>query len=157
MKRQLVVLALLVSLALNLFFLAGFLDAWWTERESQGPIPRRVVLDRLHLSADQRRLFEELASEMRNAQGELSAECGALSRELWGGLGEEPPDEQRLEVVVESLSNCRLRYSRRALHATVQLLNTLNAEQRETFRKALRNSDALGVRGLWRDRRTKGG
>jgi Spy/CpxP family protein refolding chaperone len=134
-RRRTLVALLVVSLALNLCFVAGGVWSRLHAPEAQpiGAERFRQLAEELKLTPDQRVAFGKYVAILRLRSERLRQEIEPLLAATWTEVGKEQPDEAQVSRLVEDVSGRRLAYQREVLAQTATLLATFLPEQRAKF------------------------
>lgn len=167
MMRQLLWLALALSLLFNVFFAAGYLKSRAEAATTDPTGPTRVV-EALGLDGAQAAEFSRLQSEMEEDLAGLDGAMAVARQNLLAELDKQSPDLDRLRVIVNQTAE--LHQQRRAAGAQRlnDFLGMLSPEQRqrlsrqldrhpqsERVRRRLRRFDADGDGRLDADERAE--
>ena len=126
-----VIVALVLSLALNLCFVAG--AAWTRLHPPNGAERFREMASELHLNADQEAAFHQFARTMRQRTERMRQEVAPLFGDAWAEIAKPQADQPNVMRLLDQASTKRLDFQRDATNATLKFLATLSPEQREKF------------------------
>jgi uncharacterized membrane protein len=126
---------LIVSVALNLFFIGG--AAWTRLHPPQGP---RSFEDRfqsmagdLGLNQQQRAAFDQYAAAMRKRREAMWRQVSPLFEAARQDMAKPQADEKEIFGLVDRASDKRRDFQRDAIASTLDFLSTLSADQRRRF------------------------
>lgn len=127
--------ALVLSLALNLFFIAG---ALWIRVHAPPPMPSpEERLDRmageLGLDSRQQQAFERFSQTMRARLQAMHQAMQPLVAGAWSEVGKPQADEAKVMGLLDQAAEVRRGYMRELTSTTLAFLATLSPEQRATF------------------------
>jgi Spy/CpxP family protein refolding chaperone len=130
-----VVALLAVSLALNLFFVAG---AVWTDFN---PPPQTAGFDRrframaapLDLTSAQRIAFTRYEGAMRSGRDALHRQVGPLIDAVRQEIAKPQPDVSRMRQLLDQAAAAHRAFEQQAVAATLAFVATLTPAQRDTF------------------------
>lgn len=149
LSRRTLVAALIVSLVLNLCFVAG--GVWVrfhrAEAVAVGAERFRQLAEELKLSPEQRVAFGRYVAVLRARSERLRQEIDPLTGSTWGEIAKDHPDQAQIDRLVGDVAGRRLAYQREVLAQTMALLATFSPEQRAKF-----TADVLERRGVQRHR-----
>jgi Spy/CpxP family protein refolding chaperone len=134
-RRRLVAALLAVSLALNLFFIAG---AVWTDIN---PPPQTVGFDQrframaaqLALSPQQQVAFARYEAAMRSGREALHRQVRPLIDAVRQEIAKPQPDVGRIRQLLDEAAVAHRAFQRQAVTATLAFVATLTPAQRSTF------------------------
>lgn len=145
-RRGVLLAVLVVSLALNLFFIAG---AVWTRANAPpagGPEQRfQRMAAELNLDTNQRSGFERYVSAMRARGEKMRREVGPLIGAAWEEMAKPQPDTVQVLHLFDQAAAKRQELQREAAVQTVDFLSILTPEQRGKLVAITRER-----RGAWR-------
>jgi Spy/CpxP family protein refolding chaperone len=135
LRRRLLPAVLVVSLALNLFFVAGGLWIRFNAPAAQpiGAERFRQLAEELKLTPEQRVGFAKYVAALRTRSERLREDVDPLLSQTWAEIGKSKPDQTRVDKLVDDVSSQRLAYQREVLTQTEALLATFSPEQRAKF------------------------
>lgn len=132
--------ALVLSLALNLFVAGGFAYSQYTAAHPATVVPaggpdRRLehFAVKLGLDPEKSKPFREWRRSLRTAQGVLFQQNQPLVEEAWDELSTPTPDGQHVQQVLDALAQHRRAFQTEATAATIKFLGTLDESQKKTF------------------------
>jgi uncharacterized membrane protein len=142
-RSRLLLILLVLSLALNVFFIGG---AFWLKtqamRAEMTPPERvRLVARQLSLNEDQRAAFDRFIQTARQNMRELRETNMPLVEQAWNELAKPAPDDAVLERLSAQTADNRRRYQIELGRALRGFLATLSVEQRRTFIDLLRSRE----------------
>jgi uncharacterized membrane protein len=140
--RPRVLLALLVvSAALNLFFLAGAAWTRWQPAadETAAVQQHRQIAMELGLDAAQRAALERYVSAMRTRSVAMHQQVSGLISEVWDELAKTNADAGRAGRLLDEAADKRRGSMHEALTQTVEFLAILSPVQRSKFIAAIRD------------------
>ncbi|MGE5270652.1 MAG: Spy/CpxP family protein refolding chaperone [Thiohalocapsa sp.] len=134
-RRRLVFIALVLSLALNLFFIAGALwirlhqpaPGWGREHRYQ-----RMAAE-LDLDAHQRAGFERYVAAMRADAARMHAQVAPLVGAAWDEVGKAQADQTQVMRLMDEAAGKRREFQRQATSETLAFLALLSPAQRGKF------------------------
>jgi Spy/CpxP family protein refolding chaperone len=135
--------ALLLSLALNIFVAGGFFYAQLfaaprpAAAGQQQPQERRLqmLVERLGIDPESSRPFKELRRGLRQAQQALAAKNRPLGTSYWEELSGAQPDEKRLQDLVDQMNANRRDFQVTVTEVLTHFMATLTPEQRSQLVK----------------------
>lgn len=134
--RQHIWRALLVlSLALNLFFVAG---AAWIRIHAPAPMPSAEerlerMASELDLDAQQKEAFARYSQTMRERLQAMHQAIQPQIAKAWSEVGKPQADETRVMQLLDQAAADRRRFARDLTTTTLSFLATLSPEQRAKF------------------------
>jgi uncharacterized membrane protein len=136
-RQHLIWAAVALSLALNLFFVAG---ALWTRSHVPQPLTREQRLDEmaaaLALDPQQRRAFAGYSQMMRTQLEEMRDLAQPLVRAAWAEVSRPQADETKVMQLLDQAAQVRRGHLNQVTAATIAFLKKLSPEQRAKFVKA---------------------
>ena len=143
-RRHLLVTLVAISVALNLFFIAG---AAWTHLH--GP-PAALGSDErydemaaeLKLDAQQRTAFDRYVAAMRSRVEEMHRELDPLLGNAWEELAKPQADANQVMTSFDQASERRRSFQRELTNQTIAFLSVLSLDQRKTFVSIVRDHRA---------------
>jgi len=140
--------ALLLSLALNIFVAGGFCYAQLLAApksapaapQQPGPAPERrlqMLVERLGIEPDSSHPFKELRRGLHAAQQVLSAKNQPLGEAYWEELAGAQPDEKHLQELVDQMNANRHEFQSNVTGVLVRFAATLTPEQRSQLVKII--------------------
>jgi Spy/CpxP family protein refolding chaperone len=132
-RGRLLWLALVVSLAVNAFFIGT--AVWWaTSAHMLTPAQRfQQIVRELNLSDDQRDAFQQFAITARRGMRQLHDSNEPLLGKVWSELNKPQPDQDMIAKLVDEATTNRRAYQRTMTAALTQFLANLNPDQRAQF------------------------
>jgi len=134
-RQRLIVGGLIVSVVLNVFFIAG---AAWTrlhpplEWPNQGQRFRELE-NGLNLEPRQRQDFERYAATMRANATEMHQRIGPLIVAAWEEMAKPQPDEAQITRFFDQATEKRRDFQRQTTAETLRFLAVLTPAQRAKF------------------------
>ncbi|WP_189045985.1 periplasmic heavy metal sensor [Aliidongia dinghuensis] len=129
--------ALVLSLALNLFVAGGFAYSRYAAPHpgQGGPPERRLELfaTRLGLDPETSKPFKEWRRGLHTAQGILALQNQPLVEDTWEELSAPTPDVQHVHELLDEIAQHRRAFQTEVTTATIKFLGTLDESQRKTF------------------------
>jgi len=130
--------AVALSLALNLFFVAG---AMWTRLHVPAPLTREARFDEmaaaLALDPQQRQAFASYSQMMRAQLVEMRDLARPLVRAAWGEVSRPQPDETKIMQLLDRAAEVRRGHLAQITALTIRFLRNLSPEQRSNFIKVI--------------------
>jgi hypothetical protein len=132
--------ALALSLAVNLTFVAGYyMRSSLATRLTQSPQERvRFIQERLQLTQPQQRAFGRFLRQVNGATAEMRDNNEEIAEQLWQALSSEHPDVGALTRYSDEINSNRAAQQRQLLTLTVPFLDQLDATQRAEFLRIVR-------------------
>lgn len=153
-RRNLAWILFALSLALNLFFVGGFVYAkyygppWGSQRGPwQAPAADARWLEALNLDPAQQRSFRQAFREMRQRNAERARELIQVRQRLAVELRRDKYDFAAIDPLLERVARLRIDMQKDGLRTADQVAATLRPEQRERFREAVL-ARAMGPVGM---------
>jgi uncharacterized membrane protein len=135
-RRSLVLLFVVVSLALNVCFVAG---ALWTRFHAPAPLTREERFDEmaaaLALDPQQRQAFAQYSQMMRGRLQEMHLAVQPLVHTAWSEVAKPQADESKVMQLLDRAAQARRAYQSEITAATIAFLKTLSPQQRTNFVK----------------------
>lgn len=137
-------LLLAASVALNVFFFAGY---WVAQLEREAPAaeaalgeprPLQALAKRMNLTPDQTQRLVELAQRLGERRARLSEEGRALNDAFWDELARPRPRREQIEELIRQANRVQFRFQRQAMVDVAAFLREVNVRQRRAFVAALR-------------------
>jgi Spy/CpxP family protein refolding chaperone len=143
MRARLPWILLAVSVALNIFFLAG---AFWVRvhhgphGEPGGDPEHRIaaITKELSLDAKQREALERFVRSARQGGRQLREKNEPVLEQSWRELSKDNPDDAAIERAFSEATANRRAYQLEVSRSMRQFLATLSPDQREKFLSTLR-------------------
>lgn len=147
-RRRLLLALLVVSVALNLFFVAG---AAWTRWNSVQPLPspaRRFqqMAAQLDLDPQQRITFRAYAAAMRARTERMQEQVAPLVNGAWEEIAKPQADPAQITRLFDEAAEKRREFQREATAQTLDLLASLTPAQRSKFVEIVRERRPLWMR-----------
>jgi uncharacterized membrane protein len=137
--RRILLALLVVSLVLNIFFIAG---AVWTRMHppAAGAAEQRLkgMAAGLDLDANQRAAFERYASAMRTRGDKLHQQVAPLIGSAWEEIAKPQADARQVMRLFDDAAVKRQESQHEAAALTLEFLATLSPDQRRKFVTAAR-------------------
>lgn len=140
-KPRTLLVLLIVSAALNLFFIAGALWLRMHEPPRMAIRPQEFA-DELKLNPQQRAGFEQYFHLMRARAQLMRAELEPIIGQAWTEIAKPQPDQTKIEQDFEQAASKRHAFAHDATQTTLSFLATLSPEQRQKFVTLLREHKA---------------
>lgn len=133
-------IALVLSLAVNLAFVAGYyMRSSLATRLTRSPQERvRFIQEHLQLTEPQRRAFARFLRQANVATADMRENNEDLANQLWTELSSEHPDVGSLTRSSDEINANRAAQQRQLLTLTVPFLDQLDATQRAEFLRIVR-------------------
>jgi uncharacterized membrane protein len=135
-RQQILWAVIALSLALNLFFVAG---AVWTRFHVPPPLTREVRFEEmaaaLALDPQQRRAFASYSQTIHEQLVETRDLAQPLVRAAWAELSKAQADEARVMRLLDQAAQVRRSHLNQITAATIAFLKRLSPEQRAKFFK----------------------
>jgi len=130
--QRLMLVLLVVSLALNLCFIAG---AVWTRMRAPPTAAERFqqMGNELNLNAEQRERFQNYVRTMRTRSQSMREETEPLIAAAWADAAKPQPDEPKIARAFDQAADKRRAFQRDSTNDTLAFLATLSPEQRAKF------------------------
>ncbi len=148
-RPSLTVIALALSLALNLCFIGGVAYSHWVAAERPAATPERrleVLAERLELKPEQMPHYEDFRRALRRSQGALGVQDAPLMRQAWDELRKSPPDPQVVQQLLDEMAMHRHAFQVDAAAALIHFMAVLTPEQRDILAKTvLDRKDPVGA------------
>jgi uncharacterized membrane protein len=129
--------ALALSLTLNVFFVAGLI---WTRNTAPVPTPPPSPVERfeqiakdIHLDGDQLAAFQQFAQAFRDRQRQLREQNRPIADAVWGELAQPQPDQDKVAGLIDQATENRRAAQKDNTVALMTFLATLSPEQRTQF------------------------
>lgn len=132
--------ALLLSLALNIFIAGGFFYAQLlapkstaTGQQQPGPAPERrlqMLVERLGIDPETSAPFKDLRRGLHQAQQALNQKNRPLGQAYWTELSGPQPDEKKLQDLIDQMNANRHEFQSTVTGVLVRFAATLTPEQR---------------------------
>ena len=140
MKRRILWVLLVVSLAFNVAFLLGYLHALSTMRKSKTPEGRAQLLaDRLELDGAQKEAYEQIRKAVLAEWERLDQEydADANNKAFWAEMAKDEPDANRLHELRARAVEYRNEFERVRIDSLLKLQRLLRPEQRLKLRELI--------------------
>jgi uncharacterized membrane protein len=144
-KGRLVMVALALSVALNVFFVGGLVYGKFMR---PGPGAPLVALGReLDLTPVQRGAFRDFIQVARSKGEALRETNRKLGEQVWDEISKPEPDKQKLATLIGQVADNRREYQAAVTGALIPFLANLDQERRRHFVEiARRRQDAVANR-----------
>ena len=134
-RRRVLLAVLVVSLVLNIFFVAG---AVWTRLHPPAPafgMEQRFqrMAAELQLDAGQRAGFERYVAAMRARSDKMRHDMGPLIGAAWEEMAKPNPDSGQVLRLYGDVAAKRQEFQREAAVQTMDFLSLLSPDQRSKF------------------------
>ena len=147
-RRRFLLALLVVSLALNLFFVAGAAWTRWNGSE-QLPTPERrfqQMAVQLDLDPRQRIAFNAYAAAMRARTEKMHEQVGPLIGAAWEEMAKPQADPGHITQLFDEAAGKRREFQHETLVQTLDLLANLTPAQRAKFVEIIRERRPLWMR-----------
>ena len=140
LRKHWVGVALALSLAVNLTFVAGYyLRSSLATRLTQSPQERvRFIQEQLQLTPQQQRAFQRFLRQVNVATADMRDDNLDIADQLWTELSSEHPDLGALTRHSDQINANRAAQQRQLLTLTLPFLDQLDATQRAEFLRIVR-------------------
>lgn len=137
-RRRGVVITLVVSLAINVFFVAGLIGHLVFRAEfghpPMGPIPRfERASHQMDLSSAQRTAFDGMIATFRQNRRETFQKNHPLFDQIWDQLAKPQPDEKAIADLLAQADANHVAFQKAATAAMESFLAALTPQQRAQF------------------------
>jgi len=151
-RSRLWVALLVISLALNLCFVAGAVWSRLHAPPARGDMAEhyRQMAGELDLDPQQRAAFDRYIAAMRARTDQMHQETDPLIGAAWEEIAKPQPDAATIERLFEESSDKRRAFQREAASQMLALLATLSPPQRAKFVQLMRERRAAWRRGQGR-------
>jgi Spy/CpxP family protein refolding chaperone len=140
--------ALLLSLALNIFVAGGFCYAQLiappkpaaTTPQQPGPGPEKrlqMLVERLGIDPESSKPFKQLRRDLHAAQQVLAAKNHPLGEDYWEEMSGAQPDEKHLQDLIDQMNANRHEFQSTVTQVLVRFTATLTPEQRSELVKII--------------------
>jgi Spy/CpxP family protein refolding chaperone len=139
-RLSLASVALVLSVALNLCVVAGFLYSRWMGPPfpgGEGGHLTEMMAERLDLTPQQKPAFDELRGTLHKAHDELRAQNRPSLRTVWDELQRDTPDQQKILAALEEVNAHHRALQVAASSAIIRFMAVLTPEQRATMAEAV--------------------
>lgn len=134
MKLRALVVALILSVGINIGILAGSLYRRWTERLAAGSgcvIERSYLNRRLNLTREQLAVVAAMRDSMYQRTAPLRSELCARRMDLLQYMQESDPDSVRLDSLTREIASLQARLESQVVRNARQIGATLKPEQQK--------------------------
>ncbi len=138
-RRNLAWILLGLSLALNVFFVGGFVYARYFDPPWGHHRMEMKWRQELNLDPDQQRAVREAFREMRQRNRPRVQELRQLRRQLVDELRKEKLDFAAIDPMIDRAANLRSDIQKDGLRTAGEIAATLRPDQRERFREVVIN------------------
>jgi len=138
-RGRLLLWALILSLAINIFFLGAMI--WVRANVPAMPTPQQrmqAIAEELKLNPDQHDAFQQFLIEMRRSTRQLRDGNMPLLQRAWDEMVKPNPDQALIGQIIDQTSENRRAYQKTMSVAMARFLSDLTAEQRSQFVELLR-------------------
>ncbi|HUH85761.1 MAG TPA: periplasmic heavy metal sensor [Stellaceae bacterium] len=139
-RGRLLLWALILSLIVNVFFLAAMV--WVRANVPVMPTPRQrmeAIAEELQLTPDQHDAFQQFLIEMRRNTRQLRDGNLPLLQRAWAEMAKPSPDQGLIGQVIDQTSENRRAYQKKMAVAMARFLGDLKPEQRSQFVELLQH------------------
>ncbi|HTZ77180.1 MAG TPA: periplasmic heavy metal sensor [Stellaceae bacterium] len=130
---RLVKVALTLSLALNIFFIAGLVYTKIVMEHWRGPPPLMTLANELNLTPDQHKTFRQFIQTVREHGKALRDANTKLGEQIWDELSKPQPDPAKIAQVFTQVADNRRDFQTAVSNALLPFLESLTADQRAKF------------------------
>jgi len=130
-------IALALSVTLNVFFVAGLV--WMRTMAPLPPSPmspverfERITKD-IHASSDQMAALEQFANAFRERQRLLREQNRPIAEAVWSEMAKPQPDQDKISGLIDQIGQNRRAAQKDNTAALLTFLATLSPEQRTQF------------------------
>ena len=138
-RQHLLPILLALSLALNLFFIAG---ALWIRIHGPSPMTPEERLQhigaQLALDSQQRQAFEQYSQAVRTRMQVMRKAVDPLISNAWSEVAKPDADEAKVVALFDEAGQTRRAYMRELAPTTLSFLAKLSPEQRKKFVELIR-------------------
>lgn len=147
-RRQVLIAVLVISVVLNLFFIAG---ALWTRLHAPGGAPSLEqrydqIAAQLGLDAKQRAGFDTYVAMMRARSDKMHQEVPQLIASAWQEMAKPQADADQVFRLFDQASEKWRTFQRESTVQTLDFLSILSPEQRSKFVEIAREHRAPWLR-----------
>jgi Spy/CpxP family protein refolding chaperone len=138
MRTRLPWILLAISVALNVFAVAGYFYA--KNRHESRMMDRSPIMAAtrdLKLTPAQNEALEKMRADVRKSSSDIRDEMRPLRRELLVELGKDQPDFAAVDRKIDDLGDVQSKRFKAMVRAVHDFQQTLTPEQRAEFRKAM--------------------
>jgi uncharacterized membrane protein len=134
-RRHLIVTLVAISVALNLFFIAGALWTWLQPQPSRPATDQRYeqMAAELKLDAQQRAAFDRYVAAIRGRVDEMRQQVDPLIGGAWDEVAKPQADSARVNELFDQATEKRRAFQRDLTSQTLGFLAVLSPEQRGKF------------------------
>ena len=132
-KGRLVKVALVLSLALNVCFIAGLVYSKVVMEHWRGPPPLQTLAGELNLTQDQRKTFRAFTQVVREHGMALRDANTKLGAQIWDELSKPQPDPDKISQLFTQVADNRRDFQTDVSKALLPFLESLTADQRTKF------------------------
>lgn len=139
MRKKLPWILLAISVALNIFAVAGFFYAKsQAEMRMLDRSPVMAAARELNLTEPQKAAFEKMRNDIRRASDDIRAEMRPVRRQLLDELAKPQPDFAAADQRIDDLGDIQGKRFKAMVRAVHEFQQSLTPQQQEQFRKAMR-------------------
>ena len=140
-RQGLLAALLIVSAALNLFFVAGAAwTRWQPSVEATGTAEHyRQLASELDLDARQRAAFDRYVAAMRSRSASVHQQVRRLIGGVWNELEKPQADTKQLQRLLDEVAEKRRESVQEAMTQTLEFMSILSPTQRSKFVAASRD------------------
>jgi uncharacterized membrane protein len=134
-RRHLLITLVAISVALNLFFIAGALWTWLQAPSGRAAPDQRYeqMAAELKLDAQQRPAFDRYVAAMRSRVDEMRQQVDPLIGSAWEEVAKPQADPARVNELFDQATEKRRAFQRDLTTQTLAFLAVLSPEQRSKF------------------------
>lgn len=133
-RRHLLITLVAISVALNLFFVAGAAWTWLHGPASGGADDRyEQMASELKLEPQQRAAFDRYVTTMRTRVEEMRRQIEPLIGGAWEEVGKPQAEAARVNELFDQATEKRRAFQRELTTQTLAFLSVLSPEQRSKF------------------------
>ena len=138
---------LLLSLAVNVAFVLGYLHAFMARKEvTNRKRLVKVIERRLHLTPEQASTFRKLRAEADQASVSFKKAVAVPQAVFWKELSKKKPDRERLFSSLSQVHRETLTFNRQITDLLLRFLDILSPRQRAQFIKIIHGRSLYGGR-----------
>jgi Spy/CpxP family protein refolding chaperone len=150
-RGRLIWVALVLSLTLNVFFMAGLLWSKMAAEQHGNPAQRFQELGRqLDLSPAERAAFEQFGRTVGEQVQALRHANEPLLDRVWTELAKPEPDQALIARLVEQAGENRRAFQKATAEALTGFMASLSPEQRAQFAELARRRQDAAAHRIWR-------
>lgn len=136
-------IALILSLALNLFIVAGFVagQVWHPFTPTPAQHFERSVIAKLALNDTQRHAFQEFRRTMAQSRHSLRDGNDPLTEQFWEEEAKAAPDQAHIAQLTAQVEDNRRQFAQAATKALTTFMAVLDPAQRTAFADLVKNRE----------------